>query len=186
VVALDHGEVLLPVVGSVGPGDDRVSLDPANRWITGCPEVAKVVDRGHAEVFVVGRGRAQRAGIDAQGQRINIVVDRDALGKTLITEATLQHHGRADRPGVIESDQLGPAGSDRIPHAVARGQRAQGLGHAGGRRLTLKTVAEEIFERKMMARVKGVVELDVKVAHIEGIVRGDVDQLPRARRQRQE
>ena len=38
VVALDHREVLLPIIGSIWPSDDRVSLDTAHEPIGGVSE----------------------------------------------------------------------------------------------------------------------------------------------------
>src|SRR4029077_16582005 len=55
VIALDRGVVLLPVIGCVRSGYDRVSLDTAHDRVCAGAEITQIVDRRDPEVFLIRR-----------------------------------------------------------------------------------------------------------------------------------
>ena len=64
VVALDLCKMFLPIIGSIGTGDDRVPLNAAHESVGGVPKGVPV-ESWHLEVFFVLRASAQGAGIEA-------------------------------------------------------------------------------------------------------------------------
>ena len=99
MVSFDHGEVFLPIIGSIGSGDNWVPLNPTEHITVG--EVPQIINCGNAKVFLVCRASAKRTRINAQSVRIDCVIDADALGETLIAETALEHFGRRDGPGCV-------------------------------------------------------------------------------------
>src|SRR2546423_1714809 len=118
MVSFDHGEVFLPVIGSIGSGDNWVPLNPTEHITVG--EVPQIINCGNAKVFLVVRASTKRTGVKPQSVGIDIVVDTDTLGKSLVTEAAFQNLGRTDGPGVVDASQLCARGSDGVPHVWIR------------------------------------------------------------------
>src|SRR5882724_1753061 len=55
MVALNHREVLLPIVGSVGTSDNGVTLDAADHGVIRISEISQIIEAGYAEVLLVFR-----------------------------------------------------------------------------------------------------------------------------------
>src|SRR5437660_10354981 len=116
VMAVDRGEVLLPIISSVWTGDNRISLHSANHRVPDISEITEIINCRHPEIFCVTRTGAQRTRVETEIGGIKVVVDSDALRKTCVADAALQHLGGADGRGVVNVGKLWLALSDGVPH----------------------------------------------------------------------
>src|SRR5262249_10629613 len=108
VVPLDHREVLLPVIGSIGSRNNWVSLDAAHDCVpaTRGSEVPKIVHSWDAKVLSVVGSRPQRTSVNTQIIRVDVIVHSNALRKALVPNPAFQDFVRTDGPRVIDPRQL--------------------------------------------------------------------------------
>src|SRR5712691_790348 len=157
MVALDHREVLLPIVGSVWTSDNGVTLDAADHRVIRISEISQIIKAGHAKILLVLRPRTQRILVETQSVGIDVVVKANALREPLVAKAAFQNLGGGDGPGVIETRELGAGRRDGIPHVRAGGQRSDRLGHTRCGRLALQAIAEQIFRRQTVIWAEDVI-----------------------------